>query len=465
MKYVPLGSSEAIGASCHYLLIDGTGILLDAGVDPELEGSAGIPKLDLLLDHPERPVDHIIITHAHHDHLGGLPVIIRSFPHASVHMTAATRELADILLPASARLQERKFREGSSISDPIFSEEDVEACSYLYASHDLESPFDITGYKGKSPVRARFFDAGHVLGSAGILLNYRENGSVRSLFYTGDTGMHPQTILPGAAYPDEAIDTLLLESTLGADPETENTSRRGEEIRLGEGISETLKAGGTVLIPVFALGRGQEIIALIDRFKRRGIIPDETPVYTAGLMRAISNIYDKTRHTTPRLNQDFQVFGVPQNRLPRGQAAFKNSLSEPGIHVVGSGMMFERTISNRLAQILAESEENAIFIVGYTPPNSPGHHIIEAAKQGRGTAVVIDRARGEQSLNCRVERFRFSGHSHRRDLLKLVDQLNPGKIVLVHGETKAREWMSDNIRYFNADIDISSPGTGDELQI
>ena len=463
MKYVPLGLSEDIGASCHYLQIDGTGILLDAGVDPNGEGSAGIPKLDLLVNHPDRPVDHIIVTHAHHDHLGGLPVIVRTFPHAAVHMTAATRELADILLPASARLQERKLREGTSTSDPIFSEDDVEACSYLYASHDLESSFDVTGYRGKSPVRAQFFDAGHVLGSVGVQLEYKDGGETKRIFYTGDTGMNHQTILPGATYPEGDQGILLLESTLGADSETEMTSRRGEENRLCEAIAETLKQGGAVLIPVFALGRGQEIIALVDRFKRRGLIPDDIPVYTAGLMRAIANVYDKTRQTTPRLNEDFQVFGVPQSRLPRSQAELKNALSDPSIYVVGSGMVFERTISNRIAQVLAEDAKNTICLVGYTPPDSPGHLIMEASKLGRGTPVIIDRAQGKQPLNCRVDRFRFSGHSHRRDLLKLVDELNPSQIVLCHGETAARDWMRDNIQYFHPDIQVNSPETGQEL--
>lgn len=465
MKYVPLGSSEQIGASCHYLQIDGTGILLDTGVDPESDGTDGLPRLDLIAEHPERVLDHVLVTHAHHDHLGALPVVIQKFPHAAVHMTRATRDLADILLPASARLQERKQREGTSLAKPIFSEEDVDACGYVYETHELGSSFDTTGLRGSISVRARFYDAGHVLGSAGILLEYKEHGGTRRIFYSGDTGMRSQTILPGATYPDVPIDTLLLESTLGADAESEHITRRSEEIRLGEAIAATLKRGGTVLIPVFALGRGQEIIALIDRYKRRGIIREEIPVYTAGLMRAISNVYDKTAHTTPRLDEDFQVFGVPQSRLPRSRTAMKAALSEPSIHVVGSGMVFEKTISNRLAQVLAETPRHAIFLVGYTPPKSPGHQILEAARKGRGAEVVIDRVRGLQPLNCTVDRFRFSGHSHRRDLLHLVDRLRPKKIVLVHGETEAREWMMDNIHYFHPEIELYCPEMGEELEL
>ena len=465
MKYLPLGSSDAIGASCHYLQIDGTGILLDTGVDPEEDGLDGLPRFDLVSEHPDRPLDHVMVTHAHHDHLGALPVVIKKFPHVSAHMTRATRDLADILLPASARLQERKQREGTSPADPVFSEEDAEASSYVCETHELESSFDVTGLRGSVPVRARFYDAGHVLGSVGILLEFKNGKDINRVFFTGDTGMQKQTILPGASYPQDPVDTLLLECTLGADPETERTTRREEETRLGEAIASTLKRKGTVLIPVFALGRGQEILALVDRFKQRGIFDEETPVYTAGLMRAIANIYDKTSHTTPRLNEDFQVFGVSQSRLPRSHTALKAALSEPSIHVVGSGMVFERTISNRLAQALAEDKKNAILMVGYTPPESPGHQILEAAREGRGTKVVIDRVRGEQPLNCTVERFRFSGHSHRRDLLSLVGKLSPKKIVLVHGEKAARKWMAENIRYFHPEIEVYSPETGEEINI
>ena len=176
MKYVPLGSSSDIGASCHYLQIDGTGILLDTGVDPQQDGLDGLPLLDLVSGHSDRPVVHVMVTHAHHDHLGALPVVLKRFPHVAAHMTRATRDLADILLPASARLQERKQREGSSLADPIFTEDDAEASSYAYETHELESSFDVTGLRGSVAVRARFYDAGHVLGSAGILLEF-ENGN------------------------------------------------------------------------------------------------------------------------------------------------------------------------------------------------------------------------------------------------------------------------------------------------
>src|SRR5690606_36195073 len=122
---------------------------------------------------------------------------------------------------------------------------------------------------------------------------------------------------PGADYPDAPVDTLIMESTLGADPDAELTTRKTEEKRLAEALQRVIARGGAVLMPVFALGRAQEIIAMLGTFKRRGILPEDLPIYTAGSMRAVSDLYDKTRFTTPRLNPEFQVFEVEQRRLPR----------------------------------------------------------------------------------------------------------------------------------------------------
>lgn len=467
MLYVPLGGAvEEIGASCHFLFVDGTGIILDTGSDPEKEGRASVPDFTRIHDRPDWHVDHIVLSHAHHDHIGSLPVAVREFPHAHVHMTAPTRKLLDILLPASARLQRRRQMEGVTTEDPLYTEDDLETGSYLYLVHDYETDFDLTGLQGGFPVTGRFYDAGHILGSAGVLITAEDGGRTRRIFYTGDTGLQSQTIIPGAVYPEEAVDVLLLESTLGADTEAEKYPRRGEEKRLGQSVSRVLAKGGVVLIPAFSLGRSQEMIALMDQYKRRKLIPDDTPIYTAGMMRAISDAYDKTRFISPRLNEDFEVYGVPQRRLPRGNSGLNQALREPGIFIVGSGMMFENTISNRIAQRIASHEKNGIFLVGFAREDSPADLLLRAAEEeGPGAEVVISRAHGPQRVDCAVERFRFSGHSNRRDLLEVVDELDPETIVLLHGEQAARQWMRDNIGYFHTDIDVRMPEKGDEVWI
>ncbi|WP_457652776.1 MBL fold metallo-hydrolase [Rhodocaloribacter sp.] len=464
MVFVALGATDEIGASCHFLKINGTGLVLDAGTHPEEEGPESLPRLDIIHENPDWYVDHAIVTHAHHDHIGALPVLIQQFPHVHIHMTKATRALADLLLPASARLQRRRLREGSSTAAPLFNEEELEVFSYLYLTHELEDEFDVTGIRGETPIKARLFDAGHVLGAAGVFLRFEEDGEERRIFYSSDTNLRPQSIIPGGAYPEGPIDVLLLESTLGADPEAEQTTRKTEEKKFAEALRRTLERGGAALVPVFALGRGQETLALIDCFKRRGLIPD-VPVYTAGSMRAIADLYDKTRFSTPRLNPEFQVFGVPQKRLPRSQNAVRKALAEPSIYVVGSGMLFERTISNELAQMMVEEEKHGIFFVGYAREDAPAGRLLEAAALGKGTEAVISRARGPQPVHCDVGRFRFSGHSHRRDLIQLVERLRPRKVLLVHGEEKARAWMADNIRFFYPDVEVLMPEIGEAVRL
>ncbi len=463
MLFVPLGKTEAIGANCYFLLIAGTGLLLDAGADPEEEGPDSLPDFAAIRQRSDWYVDHAVITHAHHDHIGALPVLIQNFPHVFVHMTRATRDLADVVLPASARLQQRRLREGSSIHDPLFSEDELEVYSYLYLTHELGEDFDLTGLRGQSRISGRFYSAGHVLGSAGVLISYEEDGHPRRIFYTSDTNLRPQSIIPGGEYPDPPIDVLILESTLGADPDAELTTRRTEERKFEEALARVLDRGGTVLIPVFALGRAQEILALIHRFKKRGRIPEDVPVYTAGAMRAFAELYDKTRFNTPRLDPDFQVYDVDQFRLPRMREALLKSLRGPSIHVASSGMMLERTNSNRLAQDLIEDEKNAVLLVGFSREDAPAGRLLRAAEEG--TDVILDPLRGPQPVRCKVQRFRFSGHSHRRDLLQLVERLKPKTVALVHGEDEAKRWMANNIQFFYPDINIVVPGAGEPVTL
>ena len=472
MRFLALGSTQEIGASCYYVRFRGTAdapasgvsVVLDAGMDPEHDGLDALPSLSRIAG---RRVDHTVVTHAHHDHLGALPILVKQHPETRVHMSRPTRMLADILLPSSAKLQRRRQLEGSTTAAPLFDEELVEALAYLYEVHELETPFALDD---EDEVLMTFYHAGHVLGAVGVLFEVDDAaapGGVRTVFYTSDTNLRPQLIQPGGDYPEGPIDVLILESTLAADPEAETTTRKEQQKALGEAIRRTLARGGSVLIPVFALGRSQEVLALLDQLKRRRVIPADTPVYTTGQMRAIADAYDKTRFTSPRLDEEFQVFGVQQQRLPRGDAQFEAILAKPGIHVASSGMLFERTLSNKLAQRFVEDEKNGIFFVGFNKEDSPGARLVEAAEgqDGQTPTVTLDKERGPQKVRAEVGRYRFSGHSHRRDLLRIVEMLQPKKVLLVHGETEARGWMKDNIEHFFPGTEVILPEHGVEIEV
>lgn len=464
MDFIPLGDTDDIAASCHFLNLNGSGVVLDVGVDPREDGPASLPRFERVHDHPDHFVDHALVTHAHHDHMGCLPVFVKEFPHTMMHMTQPTRLLLDFLLPASARLQERKRREGSSMHDPLFTEADLDGLSHLYLTHDLQTPFDVTGLSGRTDVTAQFYDAGHILGSVGAELRFEEDGRERRVFYTSDTNLHPQSILPGGAYPD-ATDVLILESTLGSDEEAAETNRPIETKRFRRTLAKVLDRGGVALIPVFVMGRAQETLALLDHLKEEGVIPSDVPVYTAGSMRAIASIYDKTRTTSPRLDPDFRVFDVDQERLPYSDEGTREALRGPSIIVVSSGMMFGPTLSNRLARRIVENEKDAVLLVGYAVEDSPAHRLKEAAAKGPGTGVMLAEGHGMQPLYCTVESFRFSGHSNRHDLLQIVERLSPEDVILVHGETEAREWMAKHIEAAHPEIRVHLPAGGEMLTL
>jgi predicted metal-dependent RNase len=127
-------------------------------------------------------------------------------------------------------------------------------------------------------------------------------------------------------------------------------------------------------------------------------------------------------------------------------------------------MMFERTPSNELGQMMVDNEKHGIFFVGFAREESPGGRLLEAAAAGE-EFTVLDRLRGEQRIFASVDRFRLSGHSHRRDLLELVNRLKPKQVILVHGESRSIEWMADNIRFFDPGITVHVPESGRTIEL
>lgn len=464
MRFVSLGTSERIGASCHYLDLDGTGVFLDSGSDPEREGIESLPAFGIVREADGWPVDHLIISHAHHDHMGSLPVLIREYPRIRVHMTPPTRDLIEKLLPNSARLQLRKMKEGSSSARPTFELDEVEAISHLYEAHDWDSWVYLEGKRARSDVHMRFLDSGHVLGATSVELKYQRNGQPYRVYYSGDVSLTPQTILAGGVVPEPGVDVMIMECTLGADEEAPTMLRSDAERDLGLALQRVLNRGGSALIPVFALGRAQEVIALIDRYMRQGLIDPDTPVYTAGTMRAIADIYDKTRHITRRVDSGFEVYDVPQKRIPKSASGLSRAIEESGIFVVSSGMLFERTLSNRIAREIISDGRHAILLVGYAAENSPAAALTQAVEEG-SSSVTISKQVGVQELNCEVEKFRLTGHSHREDLLELVDEVQPRNLVLVHGETEAREWIANQVGSVDDSIRILMPEEGRLIEL
>src|SRR5438105_1455353 len=206
MKFTNLTRRTEIGANSYYLELDGHRLVLDCGMHPKFEGEEALPNLKPLQDHR---VDAIIISHAHQDHIGTLPVLMRRQPHARVFMPEATAAIGDALLHNSVNVMTRQREELGVMLYPLFTHRETERATDLWQSCPMRQRITIAGERARpnesDAVTFEFFDAGHVLGSSGVLL--RAEG--RTIFYTGDVNFDDQTIMQAAAFPEDKIDILI----------------------------------------------------------------------------------------------------------------------------------------------------------------------------------------------------------------------------------------------------------------
>src|SRR5712671_912465 len=244
MRICNLNPDTAIGASGWFVEIEGHRLLMDAGTHPKREGRDSLPRYDLVKG---QEVDAIAISHCHHDHVGSLPVALRYFPQAHVLMPELSYFLVERVLHNSVNVMKRQRDELGIREYPLFSHDEVDDISHLFQGFKYNREIDWASYsKGRtqsfSPT-IEFFDAGHALGSAGLLVR----GKKETLFYTGDVCFHDQTILKAARFEDVKADVLLMETTRGAHALPPGFSRGGEIERLSASIKRVLARKGCIL--------------------------------------------------------------------------------------------------------------------------------------------------------------------------------------------------------------------------
>ncbi|MFZ4775294.1 MAG: MBL fold metallo-hydrolase, partial [Terrimicrobiaceae bacterium] len=205
MELVNLTRRTEIGSNSYWLKIGGKNIILDAGLHPKLEGLAAAPDFSLV---PEGKVDAIFITHAHQDHLGGLPVLTRREPQARVFMTEQTAKISEVMLHNSVNVMTRQREDDGIMEYPLFTHRGVGFCVQAWATRPTRRRYNLLGEpsEDESEVTFEFFDAGHILGSVGILLRYKK----RTIFYTGDVNFENQTLMKGASFPENGVDVLIM---------------------------------------------------------------------------------------------------------------------------------------------------------------------------------------------------------------------------------------------------------------
>ncbi len=448
MEFLSLTRGRGIGANSYLLDLDGTRVVLDAGMHPREEGSASLPEFSRIGD---GQVEAIFVSHSHLDHIGALPLAMRKFPHAPVYMTEGTAELGAAMLHNSVNVMTAK-REELGISDyPFFTHRELDLLERVWECRALERPFTVGG------MTCRFHDAGHIMGSVGLHLEIPGH----SVFYTGDVNFEDQSVSRSAAFPRDHIDTLVLEATRGAVERPSGFSRQGEIERLGEWIRRVLGRGGSVLIPVFAVGKTQEILVSLHGLRQRGRIPS-CPVFIGGLSTKMTSIVDRFADRVPRQESGLRILDAMDLQVTSRRRGGELRYSAGCVYALSSGMMSENTVSNRFALQFLDNPLNAVLFVGYTDPESPAGLIRRACQ---GDLLRLDPREEPVALQCDVETFDFSGHATREDLVLFAREVEPSKILLVHGDDDAVEWLRTTLMRELPQAEVWAPEPGESVSL
>jgi len=385
LRFLALGGAEEIGASCYYIGTDKAGLLVDCGVRTGLFGEGALPRFELLKGLPLRAV---LITHAHIDHLGGLP----------------------LLLFLEEVLRIKRKGEGSPIPIPIYATTPtvrlslpmlldqakiwrLSGCELLDEGLATRAAGELIPVEPGEEVegedfRARFIPAGHILGAAYLMV---ELDGFKVLF-TGDISLTKQgTVssaeldlhLAGGVEESRArVDVVVTESTYG---NSILPSRKKEVKALVSQILTILQRGGRVLIPSFALGRAQELILILLQHIQSGVLP-KVPIYLDGLVREITKVYEALLGYLPEELKNFQKSSrQPPLLRPPVRLVDDRDRSEivrerrPCVIITSSGMLYGG-VSPLYAKAIASEEESGIFLVGYQDEESPGRRLLEAAR-------------------------------------------------------------------------------------
>ncbi|WP_295818083.1 MBL fold metallo-hydrolase [uncultured Deinococcus sp.] len=442
-----LGGTDEVGASSYlYLLKEGT-LLIDAGLRPGQVGEAALPQLERLQEHPPSAM---ILTHAHLDHVAALPVVTRRFPRLPIYCTEATARIAALVLTDTLKVSTEQGYPMFSAGEMKRSLERLRPIPYFQRITEHGYTFEI-------------FPSGHLLGAASVLI---ESGG-RTVFHTGDVSNVDTPVVNAAWLPAQvtAVDAVVSESTYG---DTLLPSRKEQVRTFVSAIGETLRGGGRVLIPSFALGRAQEITQILHTAMASGLLP-AVPIHLDGLTRSMTQAYEDMLPLLPQALQNRrQSSGQPVflsgtvNLVKDRQERERILGSDQAAVVVASSGMLHAGASPQYARAWLRDPENALFVVGYQDAESPGRRLLEL-QQG-GDVSLPDGRGGREAVPAyaRVERFYLSAHADRGGLIGMIARYSPGKVLLTHGELGPRSNLAG---YLNSKYEVGLPAAGEVVEL
>lgn len=458
IEFYSMGAAQEVTGSKHFVHIGDTTLMIDCGA---FQGKREIAdKKNREWDFDPSKIDALILTHAHYDHSGLIPLLVKRGFTGNIYATPATRDLAGLILADSARIQKsdieylnKHHKEDLVIKEPLYTDKDVQKSMSSIISIPYHRPFPIA-----DGIKVTFIDAGHILGSAQVLLEVEKDGKKSRIGFTGDLGRKDLPILKDPdILPDP--DFLFMESTYG--------NRLHDTIgfasdELADIISKTAARSGKIIIPAFSIERTQELVYIIHLLMDQKKIAN-IPIYVDSPMATnATSIFsahpecfdDETREDFLKHNKN--PFGFNQMHYIQEVSESKalNKLRDTAIIIASSGMCEAGRILHHLKNNI-EDHRNTILIVGYMAENTLGRKIAERAE----TVKIFG---GEYSLNAEVKILNaFSAHADYNEILDYVSNFDSNKlkkIFLVHGEPEAQDSLNLKLIEKNFKTTIMEPG-------
>lgn len=468
MKINFYGAAQNVTGSKHLLQVGNYKLLLDCGLYQGRRKTAN--DLNQNLPFIAKEIDAVILSHAHLDHCGTLPVLAKNGFTGPIYCTAETAEIAQFILEDAANLQEQDatylnnhLLEGQNAITPIYTRENVA---------QIVSQFGKTEYFNQSQkwtvlnenIRFKFYDAGHVLGSVMTLIEAKENGEVKTLVFSGDLGREFLPILKSPETITENVDSLILECTYGDRLHKPMSNLQGQLIEI---LNNASKNKSKVIVPAFSLERTQEIVYILHKLSDEKLIP-KLPIYIdSPLANKITQVF--FNHTENFDNEFWQDFGNKKESAfsaeniiyTQSTDASKaiNEVAGPCIIIAGSGMCEGGRILHHLKNNISDPN-NVILITGYQAENTLGRKILEGAEYVKIYNELYAVKAKVFTLN------ELSAHADQNDLISFVGKAQGLKnLFLVHGEEKQLEAFNSlvKVKFPNLNVHIPEMGSGFEL--
>lgn len=463
MKLQFLGAAQTVTGSAHLFTIGDRRILFDCGLFQGRRQEAR--EMNEAFSVNPTGIDHVVLSHAHIDHSGRLPLLVRSGFDNPIWCTSATADLVRVLLRDAGHIQEkdaetmnrRRARSGDEPVEPLYTLEDAEETLPLLRSAYYGQPFTL--FSGT--VDIAFRDAGHILGSAFVEMTVREDGVEKRLVYSGDLGRRGRPILRSPEAPGPA-DTLILESTYGG--RVHRPLDKADD-RLCEAIDRVIKRRGKIVIPAFSVDRTQEIVFALNNLWNAGRLP-RVPVYVDSPMSAnVTEVYrNHPECYGPDIKQvfltDSDPFGFEGLIYVRDTQASKriNALENPCIIISASGMCEAGRVLHHLSNTVGDPR-NAVFVVGFMAENTLGRKLVDGLPEVRILGEM-------HPVRAEVVTFNdFSGHADSEELREFARKVAAhGRlkdIYLVHGEVSNMQALRDALAGDLPDVRLHMPLMGE----